>query len=129
MLGLKPVVESVAARYSSMLEVNPASLTLNFVQSGRVSIGMDFNFFLKQYLRIIKTMRAIDSQNMIHKWPLSQAIPTLRLILACYTFDARPSAPVAAFRRGNINVRAAVYFMQDASMRLSNLFIWQRVQS
>jgi hypothetical protein len=73
-LGFKPVVESVAARYSSMFEVNPASLALNLVQSGRVTIDMGFDFFLKQYRRIIKTLRAIDSQNMIHKWPLSQAI-------------------------------------------------------
>jgi hypothetical protein len=59
--GLKPIVKSVAASHSAMFAMNPISPALNLVQSGRVTIGMDFGFFSKQDHWIMKIMRAIGS--------------------------------------------------------------------
>ena len=58
--GLEPIVKSVSAANSAMLQMNSASSELNFVECGMMSSGMDFEFFLSPYRWFIKSMRIIN---------------------------------------------------------------------
>jgi hypothetical protein len=95
MLGLKPLIQRIAAIHRAMFMVNLASPALYILQSGRVMIRMDLGILLEQHHKPIKTIHIMNFRKRIHKEPLPQAISFLLSNFACYTFDASVTSQVA----------------------------------
>jgi hypothetical protein len=66
-LGLKPLIQGIAAIHRPMLVVNLASTVLNILQSGRVMMRMAVGLFIGQRDCIVKTTYVMNFPKPIHK--------------------------------------------------------------